>query len=147
MTDSTINYGDGGSGEDAMEELAGSACYVTADGQMDYRVILKAAHAVASRFCSLRVCTVLLNILNCLLDIGVVEAERPLTSEEKSEDSSSGPKGQLFTEDERKRELETTKILLAGGEESSTFVVALETVFRHAFSAAVEKIGKGLNRL
>ena len=114
-----------------MEELPGSACYVTADGQMDYQVILKAAHAVASRFCSLRICTVLLNILNCLLDIGVVEPERPLTSDEKSEDSSSGPRGQ-FTDDDRKREQETTKILITGGEEeSSSFAVALETVFRY----------------
>ena len=130
MTDSTINYGEGSCGDDVAEELPGSACYVTADGQMDYRVVLKAAHTVASRFCSLRVCTVLLNILNCLLDIGAVEPERSLTSEEKSEDSSSGPKGQRFTEDERKRELETTKTL-TGEEESSTFAVALETVFRY----------------
>jgi len=130
MTDSTINYGAGSCGEDALEELPGSACYVTADGQMDYRVVLKAAHAVASRFCSLRVCTVLLNILNCLLDIGVVEPERQLTSDEKSEDSSTGPRGQRFTEDEKKREHETTNMLLTGDEESSTFAVALETVFR-----------------
>ena len=130
MTDSTINYGEGSCGEDIMEELPGSAYYVTADGQMDYEVILKAAHAVASRFCSLRVCTVLLNILNCLLDIGVVEPERPLTSEEKSEDSSSGPKGQMYAEDERKRDM--AKILVDGSEESSTFAVALETVFRSA---------------
>ena len=134
MTDSTINYGDGRCGEDAMEELPGSACYVTADGQMDYQVILKAAHAVASRFCSLRICTVLLNILNCLLDIGVVEPERPLTSEEKSEDSSSGSKSQRLTEDERRRELETTKMLITGDEESSTFAVALKTVFRYVIS-------------
>jgi len=131
MTDSTINYGAGGCGEDATEELAGSACYVTADGQMDYRVILKSAHAVSSRFCSLRVCTVLLNILNCLLDIGAVEPERPLTSDEKSEDSSSGPKFQRLTEDEKKRELERSKMWLAGDEDSSTFAVALETVFRY----------------
>ena len=38
MTDSTINYGDGGAGDDAVEELPGSACYVTGDGQMDYQV-------------------------------------------------------------------------------------------------------------
>jgi len=130
MTDSTINYGAGSCGEDATEELPGSACYVTADGQMDYRVILKAAHAVASRFCSLRVCTVLLNILNCLLDIGAVEPERPLTSDEKSEDSSSGPKFQRSTEDDKKREVEPSKMWLAGDDDSSTFAVALETVFR-----------------
>jgi len=137
MTDSTINYGESSCSEDAMEELPGSACYVTADGQMDYQVILKATHAVASRFCSLRVCTVLLNILNCLLDIGVVEPERPLTSEEKSEDSSSGPKGLRFADDERKKELESTKLLLTGDEESSTFTVALETVFRYVITCIV----------
>jgi len=38
MTDSTINYGDGGAGDDAVEELPGSAYYVTGDGQMDYQV-------------------------------------------------------------------------------------------------------------
>jgi len=38
MTDSTINYSDGGCSEAAVEELPGSACYVTADGQMDYQV-------------------------------------------------------------------------------------------------------------
>ena len=146
MTDSTINYGDGSCGDDAVEELPGSACYVTADGQIDYQVILKAAHAVASRFCSLRVCTVLLNILNCLLDIGAVEQERPLTSDEKSEDSSSGPKGQRFTEEERKRELETTKILLAGGEENSTFAVALETVFRYAVFRYCRKLFSVMSR-
>jgi len=49
--------------------------------------------------------------------------------------------------------LETTKILLAGGEESSTFAVALETVFRHAVFFCCRKlllrkrrsIGKGFH--
>lgn len=94
-----------------------------------HQVILKAAHAVASRFCSLRVCTVLLNILNCLLDVGVVISERSLSSvDEKSEDSSSGPKSH---QDDRKRDVDsTTKVLVPEDEDQSTFAVALETVFR-----------------
>ena len=107
------------------------------------QVMLKAAHAVASRSCSVRVCTVLLNILNCLLDIGVVEPERPPpppTADDRSDDSSSsGPRlaaggggGRCAPDDERKREMESTagKLLLAGADDGSTFAVALETVFR-----------------
>ena len=109
------------------------------------QVMLKAAHAVASRSCSVRVCTVLLNILNCLLDIGVVEPERPPppppTADDRSDDSSSsGPRlagggggGRCAPDDERKREMESTAgklLLLAGADDGSTFAVALETVFR-----------------
>ena len=110
------------------------------------QVMLKAAHAVASRSCSVRVCTVLLNILNCLLDIGVVEPERPppppTTADDRSDDSSSsGPRlaggggggGRCAPDDERKREMESTAgklLLLAGADDGSTFAVALETVFR-----------------
>ena len=69
-TDTDISYH---TNEEKIEEVPGSVFYIQANGQLSYEVILKAVHAVSSRECSGRVCGLLLNILNCLADLGMIE--------------------------------------------------------------------------
>lgn len=71
-TDTEISY----NCNEEIEEVPGSVFYIKSNGQLNYEVILKAAHAVANRDCSGRSCGVLLNILNCLIDLGVIEKKR-----------------------------------------------------------------------
>ncbi|KAK9884494.1 hypothetical protein WA026_007335 [Henosepilachna vigintioctopunctata] len=71
QTDSNITY----AGED-VPEAPGSACYITKDGDIDLDVVLKAVHATALRdtkFCTLRVLEVILNLVELLMDMGVLK--------------------------------------------------------------------------
>ncbi len=70
------------------EEVPGSVHYIQSNGQLNYHVILQACHGTANRECSARVCGVLLNVLNCLLDIGIIDKyEKPTKSkDQESED-------------------------------------------------------------
>ncbi|XP_045467085.1 protein unc-80 homolog isoform X2 [Harmonia axyridis] len=71
QTDSNITY----AGED-IPEAPGSACYITKDGDIDLDVVLKAVHATAlrdSKFCTLRVVEVILNLIELLMDMGVLK--------------------------------------------------------------------------
>ncbi|XP_046741999.1 protein unc-80 homolog isoform X7 [Diprion similis] len=71
QTDSNITY----TGEE-IPEAPGSACYITKEGDIDYQVVLKAVHAVALRdnlCCTLRVCENILNLLELLMDMGVLK--------------------------------------------------------------------------
>ena len=42
------------------------------------QVILQAVHAVVHRECSPRMCAVLLNILNCLIDLNAIVKREPI---------------------------------------------------------------------
>nr|CAD7425389.1 unnamed protein product [Timema monikensis] len=71
QTDSNITY----AGEE-LPEAQGSACYITKDGDIDYQVVLKAVHYAAQRdsvCCTLRVCEVILNLVELLMDMGVLK--------------------------------------------------------------------------
>ncbi|KAK4295652.1 hypothetical protein Pmani_031795 [Petrolisthes manimaculis] len=71
QTDSNIQY----SHEEAVE-APGSAHYITRDGHINLTVLLKAAHSVSQRdnhVCSIRVCEVLLLLLDFLLDLGILK--------------------------------------------------------------------------
>lgn len=75
LTDSNITY----QGEE-MQEAQGSTCYITKEGDMDYQVVLKAVHAASMRespCCTLRVCEVILNLLELLVDLGVLKPPTP----------------------------------------------------------------------
>ena len=113
QTDSKINYLDenGAGGDESVDELQGSVFYVGPDGQMDYRVVLMAVHAVSGRAYTVRVCSVLLNIINCLVDIGVVVITNSQTPDSQITFQNGLPSA-------------------ADDHTNSSFCLAVETVFR-----------------
>ncbi|KAG8225921.1 hypothetical protein J437_LFUL005957 [Ladona fulva] len=70
QTDSNITYAN-----EEVPEAPGSVCYITKDGNIDYQVVLKAVHSAAIRdnICTLRVCEVILNLVELLMDMGVLK--------------------------------------------------------------------------
>lgn len=71
QTDSNITY----AGED-IPEAHGSARYITKEGDIDFQVVLKAVHTTAFRespACTLRVLEVILNLIELLIEIGVLK--------------------------------------------------------------------------
>lgn len=71
QTDSNITY----TGEE-IPEAPGSFCYITRDGDIDIQVVLKAVHTAAlrdSHSCTLRVLEVILNLIELLMDLGVLK--------------------------------------------------------------------------
>ena len=49
------------------------------NGHINYKVVLRAVHFVSMNERSPRICEVLLNILNCLLDLDIIESNRAST--------------------------------------------------------------------
>ncbi|KAK6643812.1 hypothetical protein RUM43_000075 [Polyplax serrata] len=71
QTDSNITYA-----FDEFLEAPGASHYITKDGDIDLQVVLKAVHSAALRdniCCTLRVCEVIFNILELLIDMGVLK--------------------------------------------------------------------------
>lgn len=96
QTDSNITYA-----SDETPEAAGSSCYITKEGDIDLQVVLKvsvflgsadfvstiffannifkivqAVHLIAlrdSNCCTLRVCEIILNLVELLMDMGVMK--------------------------------------------------------------------------
>ncbi|KAF5273419.1 hypothetical protein FQA39_LY07436 [Lamprigera yunnana] len=95
QTDSNIIY----TTED-IPEAPGSACYITKDGDIDIQVVLKATHAAVlkdNNCCTLRVLEVILNLVELLIDLGVLKQclrEEVLTDHTPTsmKDSSPGSK-------------------------------------------------------
>ncbi|XP_042207937.1 protein unc-80 homolog isoform X3 [Homarus americanus] len=83
QTDSNIQY----SHEEAVE-VPGSTHYITRDGHINLHVLLKAAQSVAQRdahVCSLRVCEILLHLLDFLLDLGLLKTPKRWEKLDKEE--------------------------------------------------------------
>ncbi|XP_035727928.1 protein unc-80 homolog isoform X9 [Vespa mandarinia] len=71
QTDSNITYM-----SDEVPEALGSGCYITKEGDIDYQVVLKAVNSIALRdntCCTLRVCENILNLVELLMDMGVMK--------------------------------------------------------------------------
>ncbi|KAL0270475.1 UNVERIFIED_CONTAM: hypothetical protein PYX00_007876 [Menopon gallinae] len=71
QTDSNITYTC-----EEVPEAPGAACYITKDGDINIQVVLKAVHSAALRdniCCTLRVCEVIFNLLELLMDMGVLK--------------------------------------------------------------------------
>ncbi|XP_031332358.1 protein unc-80 homolog isoform X3 [Photinus pyralis] len=71
QTDSNITY----TTED-IPEAPGAFCYITKDGDIDIQVVLKATHAAVLKdnsCCTLRVLEVILNLVELLMDLGVLK--------------------------------------------------------------------------
>lgn len=90
LTDSNIYYRH----ENDVAEVSGSVFYIQDNGHINYKVVLRAVHFIAMNQRSEHICEVLLNILNCLLDLDIVEHKshkpnRPSsTSSDKKEEKS-----------------------------------------------------------
>lgn len=85
LTDSNIVYND----EEDVQEVSGAVHYIQANGHLNYKVILKAVHFVSINQRSPRVCEVLLNILNCLLDLEILKPpKKPKRSTKKKKNAN-----------------------------------------------------------
>ncbi|KAJ1528104.1 hypothetical protein ONE63_008019 [Megalurothrips usitatus] len=89
LTDSNITYQG-----DELQEAHGATCYITKEGDLDYQVVLKAVHAASSRespSCTLRVCEVILNLLELLVDLGVLKPPAEPTPAKDKEAAGAAP--------------------------------------------------------
>ncbi|XP_014671826.1 PREDICTED: protein unc-80 homolog [Priapulus caudatus] len=88
-TDSNIRYT-----VEELSEVAGTLHYTRKNGDIEYGVVLKAAHAVMMRETSLRVCEAVLNILDILLELGTPgKTPDELADDDKENDSGKGGVG------------------------------------------------------
>ncbi|KAL4233067.1 Protein unc-80 [Mactra antiquata] len=96
MTDSNINYKQ----EEEVHEVAGAVHYITKNGNLNYKVILQAIHFVSKNQSGEKICEVSLNILNCLLDLEVVEkkCDIEVKEEDKTSDEEQSTTGSSKTE-------------------------------------------------
>lgn len=118
LTDSNISYL---STEEA-QEVAGCVYYTDSNGHMDYTVILKAAYIVSSRDCSARICLALLNIVDCLLDLGIIEKEEKKEAKSKREnDNNNNNNSNSIKETDSKGDQK---------EKDGCFFMAMETMCR-----------------
>ncbi|XP_055887561.1 protein unc-80 homolog isoform X2 [Biomphalaria glabrata] len=94
-TDSNIAYKQDGE----VQEVSGSKFYIQSNGHINYKVVLRALHFVAMKEHTPRICEVLLNLLNCLLDLDIIETKSfSLSSETLSAKvSTSGPNSSAGT--------------------------------------------------
>ncbi|GFO03526.1 unc-80-like protein, partial [Plakobranchus ocellatus] len=74
FTDSNIAYKQ----DNEVTEVSGSKHYIQDNGHLQYKVVLRALHFVAMNEHSPRICEVLLNLLNCLLDLDIIETRKDL---------------------------------------------------------------------
>ncbi|CAH1135888.1 unnamed protein product [Ceutorhynchus assimilis] len=92
QTDSNITYN-----SDDIPEAPGSICYITKDGDIDFYVVLKAVYRTSLRegtSCTLRVLEVILNLLELLIDMGILkqisnkeDVQSSLPGEEANDDT------------------------------------------------------------
>ncbi|KAL8568215.1 hypothetical protein ACOMHN_027738 [Nucella lapillus] len=87
FTDSNIPY----QAEKEMAEVPGSKFYIQDNGHINYMVVLQAVHFVAMNNHVPRICEVLLNVLNCLLDLEIIESPDNRESRETSPSLAPSP--------------------------------------------------------
>jgi hypothetical protein len=85
MTDSDINYNI----EEEVHEVSGSVYYTQDNGHLNYKVILQAIHFIALNQATPKVCEVLLNVINCLLDLEVIERKQDVKPSETTENKKN----------------------------------------------------------
>ena len=117
-----------------VQEVPGSVFYIQKDGQLNYKVVLQACRTVASRTCSARICGTLLNILNCLLDLGIIEKKEKPSDKEKKDKEPEFLKEKEKKEKEKDNDKDDKKKDLKKKEEKeeklTSHAVAMETVIR-----------------
>lgn len=86
FTDSNIPY----QAEKEMAEVPGSKFYIQDNGHINYMVVLRAVHFVAMNNHVPRINEVLLNVLNCLLDLDIIETPTKGDSREGTPPATPG---------------------------------------------------------
>ncbi|WAR09253.1 UNC80-like protein [Mya arenaria] len=94
QTDTNISY----LKEEEVHEVAGAVHYIQKNGCLNYKVILQAIHYVTKNHTSEKICEVGLNILNCLLDLDIVEKK---VEEEGPGGGASAGAGAAATDDKK----------------------------------------------
>ncbi|XP_023318464.1 protein unc-80 homolog isoform X2 [Trichogramma pretiosum] len=136
QTDSNITY----SGDEPLE-APGSSCFITKDGDIDIEVVLKAIHNVTfkdNQSCSLRVCESILNLIELLMDMGVLTRytrEESVNDKDSCGKSESGKRqqqqqSQHQQQQQHQRGSPSDSEAQQQRDESSPHVVALNTVVR-----------------
>ncbi|KAK6194683.1 hypothetical protein SNE40_000272 [Patella caerulea] len=100
LTDSNIYY----QHEEEIQEVAGSKYYIQDNGHINYKVVLRAVHFIALSERSPSICEVLLNILNCLLDLDIIETNHPVSPQ-----SVTTPESAETPQSDKSPILESTK--------------------------------------
>uniref|UniRef100_A0AAV2L6A9 Protein unc-80 homolog n=1 Tax=Knipowitschia caucasica TaxID=637954 RepID=A0AAV2L6A9_KNICA len=88
FTDSCINY----SCLEEAESMEGTSHFVQKNGMLDLTAVLRALYAVLSRDISSRICDVALNIIDCLLQLGLVPDMGKRLSKQDKENQEARPK-------------------------------------------------------
>ncbi|XP_021380201.1 protein unc-80 homolog isoform X3 [Mizuhopecten yessoensis] len=96
MTDSDISYRQ----EDEVHEVPGSVHYIQDNGHINYKVILQAVHFISNTQTSDRICEVLLNVMNWLLDLDIIEQPRDSQPKTPTTPASEGDRPQEAEEKE-----------------------------------------------
>ncbi|KAH1025785.1 hypothetical protein HUJ05_010443 [Dendroctonus ponderosae] len=114
QTDSNITY----TSED-IPEAPGSICYITKDGDIDFYVVLKAVYRTSMRessSCTLRVLEVILNLLELLIDMGILKQ----TSREESQTSPTQNDGETSKKSDKEKIPTSATHTSFGGESFTT---------------------------
>ncbi|KAL5013018.1 hypothetical protein ScPMuIL_011569 [Solemya velum] len=114
LTDSNIYYRH----ENDVAEVSGSVFYIQENGHINYKVVLRAVHFIAMNQRSEHICEVLLNILNCLLDLDIVE--------HKKDNKTSRPSSTSSEKKEEKSTVKETKI--PGNDDITAHGLAMESL-------------------
>ena len=127
MTDSNIQYDQ----HEELQEAPGAAYYIQENGHLNYDVILQAVHYISSKECSSRVSSVILNILNCLLDLEVIEKKEPVQKQKESEESCKDGKEPVEKDVEKKKEEPPPHPFVSSLDDKPTaYQVAMESIIK-----------------
>ncbi|XP_063286012.1 protein unc-80 homolog isoform X7 [Pelobates fuscus] len=100
LTDSCINY----SSLEDNDHIDGTNNFVHKNGMLDLSVVLKAVYLVLNHDISSRICDVALNIVDCLLQLGVVPCvEKKRKKSENKENESSSLSGSASVSGEKRQ--------------------------------------------
>ncbi|XP_063789188.1 protein unc-80 homolog isoform X21 [Pseudophryne corroboree] len=118
LTDSCINY----SSLEDTDHIDGTNNFVHKNGMLDLSVVLKAVYLVLNHDISSRICDVALNIVDCLLQLGVVPCvEKKRKKSENKENESATMSGSASVSGEKRQSEGNFQIMGAGRESSCGF--------------------------
>ncbi|XP_075036413.1 protein unc-80 homolog isoform X26 [Mixophyes fleayi] len=118
LTDSCINY----SSLEDTDHIDGTNNFVHKNGMLDLSVVLKAVYLVLNHDISSRICDVALNIVDCLLQLGVVPCvEKKRKKSENKENESSTMSGSASVSGEKRQSEGNFQILGAARGSSCGF--------------------------
>ena len=119
FTDSNIPY----QAEREMTEVPGSKFYIQDNGHLNYMVVLRAVHFVAMNNHVPRISEVLLNVLNCLLDLDIIETP-------SKGDSREGTPSAAASQGTAEKGGDTSQSRDSGKNDITAHSLAMDSLFR-----------------